>query len=517
MKTILSASLKSLLSLSLFLILYTDDASAQEPKIRTTAHIKPEQALGKKRNSTNYLEGNKDEVLVSDRTKRGLIITSYSKEGLTVINRFLADDPKVGNKDPDWLRRVFKGDNVVNLYAYYDKKTDQNTVYGKITDRDNNEVKEPIILMQTESRKKKFIGGFSTRISKDQSKVLIFHQPNSSDPETRTVHIALYDFNLKKISDKEYTFPTEKSKVSIYDVFLTDDGDVMVVGKFTPTKEEVKANPDLKGKTAYKVFCVTDGEMLDEIKIDSEDHTFSSCYVNMLPDSVNSILLTGMYWEKGKKGGRGIYYIKINPSTWELEVMKFNKFEKKAIEPDYSYDFTELFCFKDGSVSVVLEESYVTIQCSQNRNGGTTCHDIYHSNGIYQYDMDKEGNLTNSFVVPKMQKMTDIAMYNGHIALVGKTKKIHYIYNDNGKNYIPKKIQKHGEFGYTFGRSRKTRLCCATQGKKDKASKKPMTESWKKDIIITPTFVLNDGTERAYTWGRTRKKKALFMVEVYLD
>ena len=67
--------------------------------------------------------------------KNGQVYTSYDALTLKKKETFTLELPTVnGGKDVDWIRRIFRAEETTSIYGYYNRKDDENFVYGKITD-----------------------------------------------------------------------------------------------------------------------------------------------------------------------------------------------------------------------------------------------------------------------------------------------------------------------------------------------------------------------------------------------
>ncbi len=519
---------------------------SQKPVIQMGTHTPPDEAK-KRRNTNSYLMGGSEsEILVSDRAKGGSVITSYNSATLKKTGTFKLDYPEIGKKDADWVRRLFHGDKITSVYGYYNKKEDENKIYGKITDRKNKTIKKETVLMTSSAKKRKNIGQLVTKYSNDNSKLLIFREPAGKKYENEKMEMVLFDEDLNKIFEKELSFPYKNRAISVQEIIVTNDGRVSIVAFWEATKDEIKDNPDLKGQFTFKIFGITeDNEELDEIEIKEKGYALSTCEAFINDDSANTVLLTGFYRDvkadrkKRRNGGvNGIYYFKLNTNTWEIDLMKFNvidektmtklflgnntserakKKAKKAAEKGYGFGSLKLkniFFNTDGSIKIISQVEYVVTVCTTDSKGNRTCTDYYHNEQILEFNLDSDGDLVGSFVIPKSQVLANFYAFNGHIALKGGDKTF-YIYNDADKNHNPKKVAKRGNnnFYYTFTGSKKSRLCYVTVDAKGKLSKSALAESWKKNILIYPYETVRLNAETVITWGRMRKSKELVLMK----
>lgn len=530
--------------LGIILVVFGSNLNAQKPAYEIGKHTPPPEARKKKNYYSTLIASNDVEFLVSDRTKTGQVYTSYSTETLKKLETFTLDYPEVNGKNANWVRRLFRTEETTLIYGYYDRSKDENTVYGKITNRAGKDIVKEKVLAKISASKKKYIGNLGQVISKDQSKILIYRELTSKESEQEEIELWLYDDQLEKIYKKKLTFPYKNKQFIVQEYLVTNEGKVIIIAYYAPSKDEVKADPDKKNELNFKVFGLTqDKEELEEIKISKKGSALSSAYGWVL-DSGN-IAFTGYYREGGEKkyryGANGLYYVRVNTKNWEIEVSHFSKIPKEDLtrifeantynerqkkrakkEVDKGAGLTSfilrgIFPEPDGSVKIISQAEWITEVCTTDpKTGARTCHYVYHNYQIVEFDMDAEGNLVKTVLIPKQQS-AGTPVFNGHVALVAANK-TYFIYNDNNSNYNEKKVAKHkgDKFYYTFKGGGKNRLAYAYAKKTGEAVKYAMIDDYKKNILIFPyDFVRVDRTT-VITWGKIRKGKELLLMKFYL-
>jgi hypothetical protein len=536
---------------------------AQKPAYQTGKHIPPAEAKKKKNRYSNLYASSEDEFFVSDRTKEGQVISVYDVSTLKKKSDFTLDNPKVNGKSVNWYSRFFDQDQVTTIYSYYDKKEDKNTVYGVVATRSGKEVVKEKVMVSFNASKKKEIGDLGIIRSKDKTKFLIYREPADHKGAQESVDVWLYDDMLAKVYKKKLKFPYQSKQFSVDEYLLTDAGKVIIIAHYTPTKDEKK-----DGVTeSYKIFGVTENnEELDEIEFGPAGNVLSSASAWVL-DSGNSIAFTGFYrGDKKKRGATGIYYVRINTSTWAKDVVKFNKISeddmnkimlgsatsekakkraKKSVDKGYGLNaflLKTLLYDNEGNVRIITQVEFMTEVCTYDpKTQRETCMYFYHNDKIVEFDLDKEGNIAKTIVIPKAQVIVlrDMSLsygglsftwvptgvisptsYLGHIMLYTDDK-VYYIYNDNDANMDKKKVAKKdgNNFYYIYKGAKKSRLVYAyNSDKKDKAVKKAMTDSYKTNIQILPAadvIHMKDGS--VIVWGKVSKSKELILMRFYLQ
>ena len=529
-----------------FLLIFAISLHSQKPVLQMGMHTPPSEAKKRKNYYSQLIAGNENEILISDRSKGGNVITSYNSNTLKKTGTFKVDYPEIGKKDADWVRRLYIDDKITSIYGFYDKKNDENRIYGKIIDRKNKTIKKEIVLMSSNAKKRKNIGSLMTVFSNDNSKLLIFREPAGKKYENEKMEMVLYDAQLNKIFEKELSFPYKNRAINVQEVLVTNDGHVTIVAFWGPTKEDIKENPDLKGQFTFKIFGVTESnEELDEIEIKEKGYALSSCQAFINNDSANSVLLTGFYRDvkgaKRKKSGgvNGIYYFKLNTNTWDIDILKFNVIDEKTMikmfqagvnserakrkaqkNAENGYGFSNLvlrniFFNEDGSIKIISQVEYIREVCTTDKYGNRRCNYYYYNMQILEFTLSKEGDLQSSFIVPKSQVLVNYYTYNGHFALL-TGEKVVYVYNDAEKNYVAKKVARknNNNFYFPFLGKRKNRLCYVTLDSKGKPTKAPLVDSWKQNILLTPYSYVRASPDVIITWGRLRKSKELVLVRL---
>jgi len=518
----------------------------QKVKTQIASHIPPDEA--KRKSYSNLVWSNHEEFIVSDRAKNGSVFTVYNGKTLKKTATFRLDYPEVNNKDADWVKRIFHADKITSIYGFYDKKEDAIRVYGLINDRKNKTIKKSSILMESYAKKRKNIGGLSTIVSNDGSKILVFREPAGNKYEDEKMEMALYDSELKKIWTKDLSFPYKNRSISVQEILVTNEGKVSIIAFFTPTKQDKRENSSLKDQIVFKIFGVTENnDELEEIQVKEQGFALNSCHGIIVDDSSNDIVFTGFYTDEKIKrstlGVNGIYYIKLNSGSWQIDKIKFNDIEektltkilmgsrtsekaerkaKKAVDRGYGIRnlyLQSIYVYGDGGVKMISQIEYVVQVCTTDpRTNSTRCTNYYHSDQIVEFNLAGNGELKSTLTVPKEQVMTNASYLIGNIHLMGISN-TYYIYNDHDYNYNPKKVARksNNNFYFPYTASKKSRLCYVYFDTKGKAVKVPMMNNWKQNISIYPNDYIRLDDKTIVTWGKIRKGKERILLKIYLE
>lgn len=526
-------------------LILTIKIQAQKPAFETGKHIPPPEARSKKNFSSTLIYSTPEEFLVADRMKHGQVYTSYDALTLKKKETFTLEIPTVsGGKEVDWIKRLFRAEETTSIYGYYNRKEDENIVYGKITDRNGKDIVKEKVLAKITASKRKYIGSLGQVFSKDKSKILIYREITSKESEQEEIELWLYDDQLNKIYKKKMSFPYANKQFYVQEYLVTNDGKVIVIAYYKASKEEIKADPDAKNTLNFKVFGVTaDNEELDEIKITKKGNALSSAFGWVLDSG--DIVFSGFYREsEGKKyqwGINGIYYVKVNTNNWEIETSHFNKIPKEDLTRIFqanagnerqkrrvkksvddgagltAFYFSGLFYENDGSVKIIAQAEWMTRVCTTDpKTGAQNCTYVYYNMQIVEFDLDAEGNLTKTLLIPKKQ-VAGSPLFEGHLSLLSSSR-TYFIFNDADLNFNEKKLAKHNgnKFYYPFGKGRKNRLVYTYVKKNGDAVKVAMIDNYKNNILIYPRDFIRVNDQTVITWGLIRKGKELLLVKLYL-
>ncbi|MCX6188131.1 MAG: hypothetical protein NTW54_00725 [Bacteroidetes bacterium] len=531
------------LLLGFLLIHLSIKLNAQIPAFEIGKHAPPPEAKKKKNYYSNLIASTEDEFLVADRTSKGQIYTAYNTATLKMKETFTLDYPQVQDRDVDWVKRLFRTEETTSIYGYYNRKDDINTVYGKITSRNGKEIVKEKVLAKITASKKKYIGNLGQVLSKDQSKILIYRELTAKESEVEEIELWLYDDQLNRIYKKTMSFPYKNKQFTIQDYLVTNDGEVIIIAYWSPSREEMKLNPDTKNVLNFKVFGLTpDKEELEEISITKKGTALSSSNGWVLDSG--EIIFTGYYRDgvdnRYQYGANGIYYVKVNTKNWEIETSHFSKIPKEDLARIFgAYASNErqkkraekaadggaglnqfilrgVFYNDNGSVKIISQVEYMVRNCyTDPRTHVQTCTYTFYNLQIIEFDLDAEGNIIQTILIPKSQ-ISNTPQLQGHISLLSDSK-TYFVFNDADKNFDPKKLDKHhgDKFYYTFKGS-KARLAYAYVTKKGEAKKKALINDAKNNLLIFPGESIRVDRSTVITWGQLKKGKELLLVKFYL-
>lgn len=535
---------------------WINHSSTQLPSLKTKVFLNTFE--GNK--GSNYLVRgvSQDEFLIVGRNRSGNehILTLVDAERMNVLKRFKARHVNLKKGSPTH-RYYVNQDQIINIYGFYNKSSNKYNVYGKIYNKSGKLIKRERLLYSYTAKKRRQVGQISVVASEDKSKFMLYRNPPDGRFEDEVLTLTLLDNDLEEIYDRKFEVSKESYLADLISVDVTNKGEALIViqeFQFTNNRK----NKRVLGKSEFKFFKLDkESDALDEIKIKNTEAKIYSAYVE-INEKTNTAILTGMYNElqttgssrsrrRASYGFNGVYLVSIDFKEWEISSEKFSnipsstlkematvnvreraKERKKSKLKDNislgSYRLHDVLLRKDGKITIVLEKSYMIENCTTNPNTGvTTCTYTYYDMEIVQFDLDKDGELLNTYIIPKSQ-ISRSSYYHGFKLIQNEEGELNYIFNDAFNNYNPKKQSSvRDPFKYTFTSTQgyftkpKNLIAMVTiEPEKGKLVKKFITKE-KKGIWLIPRsgIILNDKTIISPT--RQKKAKGLVISSLFFD
>lgn len=368
-------------------------------------------------------------------------------------------EPEVDGRSSQINNIIYWNDEIYVFHSYKDSKTKLNTLYVQQLDKKSltlsHEIQE--IGSVDFSGKMKFnAGSFSTSISMDSTKLLVYYNLpfDHSEPERFGFHV--YDANMKQIWQKEVILPYEEELFNVADFTLDDEGNVYLTGKLYSER----AKERVRGQVNYKYVILSyknKGEDFKEVEMSLGDKFITDVRVAALLSG--DIACAGFYSDKGSFSIKGSCYLRINGATGEVLHTSTNEFgidfvtqnlterqEEKAKKKEakgknvemFEYDLDDLVMRSDGGVILIGEQYFVRVvtTTTTSSNGGTTTRTTYHYyyNDIIVVNISPEGEIEWTEKIAKRQHTTnDNGFYSSYAKMVYKDK-LYFFFNDDARN-----------------------------------------------------------------------------------
>lgn len=348
--------------------------------------------------------------------------------------------------DVEIQRVVTLNGKILSFVSKYDSKKDKSTLEVRPMGLDGRK-EESIILVQENVKKKKNQPSYSVNVSPDESKVLLVHTPAYDENAPEKLNYTMLKNDLTTLWSKQIELPFKDKEFSIEKIMVDDNGNVILVGS---TKRARKKDAPVE----YRIYGYDYRE--DEvtgIKVDFEE--FKYIFDANIFYSRGAVHFIGFYANDKKAGMQGVFYNRINPTTFEIENKSIAKFDRKTLEEltsksqaskgkgiQTTFDIKSIFTYEDGRIKIVAEKQYIVVT-SRDQMGLAISID-YHNDEILVMQLNKLGEFDWMTVIPKFQVSTnDEGLYNSFMC-VSKGENLYFFFNDNIENLEPKK-DKTGE------------------------------------------------------------------------
>lgn len=287
----------------------------------------------------------------------------------------------------------------------------------------------------------------------------------------------IYDQELNLINDGEYPLPFAPELSTIHSHMITARGDYFIA--LTEYSESEKKpfrryEPDFKALHIYHI--ATDG--LKDYVLDVAGHRVEA--MAMTADEDNIFTVTGIYGNPQERGVLGVFFQRIDLKSEEKLDEGFREFPKEFITEDWSerqikrqqrkeergiedeptlenFNMREATIMEDGSIVGTLEQFYIQVRSyADTRTGQSSSTYYYYYNDIIAYRINPQGEFSWIEKIPKFQVSANdggpLSSYESFI----HNGKVHFIFNDDNRNYDPsgRYIDTTAIYTASYGRKR---------------------------------------------------------------
>lgn len=309
-------------------------------------------------------------------------------------------------------------------------------------------------------------GKFDVEISRDSSKILVYHDLPHKKGKSERLALSVYDSEFQSIWESEVNLPYLDRTFSVEKYEIDNEGNVYLLGVrfFDGIKYRRKGKPNYE----YILISYSDqGENRLEHRFTETDKFFTDLTFEPLKNG--TVLCSGFYSEKNSYSIKGTFFFRMNIKTEEIFVKSFKEFdfdfltyqlsdyqkqkaEKAVLRNDkdrapelYRYSLDDLIIRSDGGVLMVSEQYYVQeffrdaynpfygYRNTLNRNNNVTY--LYNYNDILLVNISPEGEIEWTSSIPKNQVTSNDGGYFSSYAKAVVRNNIYFIFNDNVLNY----------------------------------------------------------------------------------
>jgi hypothetical protein len=530
--------MKHILSLLvLFCIAMIGAAQSKEVNIKNGATFDPKGTI-------NEFIGQKEDVILYNSWKKGPWVGGVKAGTLAQAYEVEVEMPEYNGKEVTYQGIYLLQDELVLFATHYDKKEDKRYLFAqKLSDKGKREG-NLIKLDEIDAETKRNSGNFSFEVNSATGRIIIFSNPPYEKYSKEKFAFKILDKNLDLVWEKDIELPYADRYFTTSD-FILDENDVLYMActfnDFAETKKEEgrkKAKEEAKERGgnwfSYKIVSYNNtlGKVKEfDITLEKGQAIVSFNY-NL--DAKGDINVAGLYANGNDKAGgaNGVYFIKIDHNTAKINTSSIQEFEKAMVE-EYliaalgekrgtkqadkgegidSFVVREFINKDDGGLLISGETYRVYTVCTTDSKGVTRCTTHYIYGFIIVIDVSPKGDILWTSHVPKYQHTVNDGGFFSSYELIVKGDNLYYIFNDNVKNYDPKK---KASTVYPMTSSKKAVTTIArmdAEGKvKKEADAKLRTEKKMLRPKVSAYIAADDKTIMLAKWG---KKESVVEIKV---
>lgn len=354
----------------------------------------------------------------------------------------------------------FEGSNVIGdhfVVFMSDKQEGKNAFFMQEYDRSLEPIGEASELASYDLDKKRgrFAGTFNIYTSQNKEFFsVVWTLPGKRDEETKYGY-KIYNSDLEVTSEGEYEFPFEAKYCRINTMHLSNTGDFFtVVTEYQDSGTKRIFNNYANYKMMHIYHITADG--MDAVEIDLDGKRVEALNINS--DNESQFILTGTYGEQKKAGIKGLFFLKLNFKSQEIESEGFEAFSEDFITQDWSdrqkkkvekkrakgkdadpqlfeYVMRDLHVLEDGSFVGSMEQYFIRVVTTTDSRGVTRTTTYYYYNDIIAFKVGADGGFDWHTKIQKYQVSTNDGGYFSSYERFVDDGKMVMIFNDNNMNY----------------------------------------------------------------------------------
>ncbi len=398
-------------------------------------------------------------------------------------------DLKFKKKTRDFEDLIVVDDNMYLLTSFNNQAKKKNYLFAQRVSLSSLRPSQKLIkLAEVETKNAFQEGGFRHHLSKDDSKVLIYSVLPKQKKNPERFYLQVFDNQLNALWEKKVRLPFNDDRFSVEEYQVDNEGNVYMLGVVYQDKTRFRRG----GKPTYQYVVLAyreDGEAVEEYKVNLNEKFITDLTFRVARNG--DLVFSGFYSELGTYSVKGTYFFRLNPTTKEIynknlkafdfdflteflserQTNKAKKSAQKGNVPElYQYALDDLILRSDGGAVLVAEQYYVERQYNDNyygyggfggfgyggfnryspyynpyRNNFNDDYE-YHYNDVIVVNIEPNGEIEWTARIPKQQTTRNDGGYFSSYAMSIVKDKFYFVYNDNYKNFDPKKKGKYYSF-----------------------------------------------------------------------
>ncbi len=369
-------------------------------------------------------------------------------------------------------------------------------------------------------------GFFNFHISRDSSKFLVYSERPRKKNKPEQLSIRVFDDQMLELWSKDIVLPYDDNKFVLEDYRVSNDGKVYLLGVLYQDAARVRRGGLPNYKYVILAYNSTNPKPT-KYKIDLNEKFITDLTFRIADNG--ELICSGFYSDVGTYSIKGTYFFRVDPvekrifnknakelafdfRTEYISDKKKDKIKnsekkgnnKKAGEL-YAYSLDHLILRNDGGALLIAEQYFVE-EYNQDRyygyrydyyNRGYINEYIYNYNDIIIVNIKPDGDVEWTTRIPKRQVTRNDGGYFSSYAMSIVRDKIHFIYNDNARNYATDR--KQNRF-YNYN-GRNSIIALSTVHQDGTVMTYPLFENREAKIITRPKICRQIGRKEMAVYG----------------
>jgi hypothetical protein len=319
------------------------------------------------------------------------------------------------------------------------------------------------------------------QLSSDSTKVLFTARSDTrNEDDLIEFYISVIDEKFETVWDNPFQLDKTQEQVKVQEWAMTAEGDVFMLAKVYEGEGAKESRKEKKERIAnYKmvVYQFSKGKTVPiehVLNLDQDYIKGSTIAIN----KSDELACVGFFSNTRKGSTTGVFYMRLSPKDGNVIAVNKHNFSEKELTIlgddntskdktgeegiDSNFKFKDILFRDNGSTLVTAEENYLVVTHNNNTKGGSTTTYTYYSKDIIVLDINPEGKISRTTLIPKRQRFhTDYFEY--FTTLVNKDD-VYFFYNDDIDN-IKKPISSKPKYISSFKDCVATMTHLDTEGK----------------------------------------------------
>jgi hypothetical protein len=435
----------------------------------------------------------------------------------------------------------FEGARVFNekfIVFLSDKKEGQNYFYMQQFSEGLEDPSATIPIASYELDKNYGKGVFDIRISSNGEFFgVVWEIPGRKDLH-HMYGFKIFNAAYEVVNEGEYRLPFTSELSEIHEHHISNNGDYFIClseYKEEEKKKLFKSHGDYK---ALHIYHINEDNGLQDFTLDLDGKRVVA--MAMYSGENDVFTMTGIYGAKDESGVSGVFYQRVNLKTEKVLDEGFREFDDEFITqgwsdrdmrkvskreergrggPElYSYMMRDVNFLDDGSVVGTMEQYYVQARSTTDgRSGQSSNIYYYYYNDIIAYKIDSAGSFVWVNKIKKYQvSINDGGPYSSFDSFVNDGE-VHFIFNDNLKNYTEtgEFIDQDGIHTANYGRKNNAVSLASIDLESGDLKREMFFDRSENNTLVVPKlFSVNYKTHELWVYSVSGRKEKIGLIHL---